>query len=62
MITLVKKEDNIQRIVVIENVISPQVSGLAQPHHVRILVEALAIEEHPIVRDGHSSPHDYIKD
>lgn len=39
MIALAKREENIQRPVVTENVIPPQVNNLAKPQHVRISVE-----------------------
>lgn len=61
IIASAKREDNIQRIIVTENVIPPQVSEPAQPQTVRIPVESPAIQEIPIVRDGHSSPHDAIE-
>ncbi|CAL5213221.1 unnamed protein product [Lathyrus oleraceus] len=61
MVALANREDNIQRTVVTENVIPPQVNNRAQPQPVRIPFENPAIQEHHIIQDGHSSPHDAIK-
>ncbi|XP_050914713.1 uncharacterized protein LOC127129601 [Lathyrus oleraceus] len=55
MTALARREDNIQRTIVIENAIPPQVNNLAQTQPVQIPVEDQIIQEHPIVRDRHSS-------
>lgn len=60
MIGLANKYDNIQRTTITKNVIPPQVNDQAQPQHVQILVKAFSIQQHPIIRDGYSSPHDGI--
>ncbi|CAL5187276.1 unnamed protein product [Lathyrus oleraceus] len=60
MIGLENKDDNIQWTTITKNVIPPQVNDQAQPQHVQIPVKALSIQEHPIIRDGYSSPHDGI--
>lgn len=56
MITLAKRENNIQQIVVVENVIPPPINDPTQPRPARITVE----ERHTI-RDGCSPPHDVME-
>lgn len=55
MTTLARRDDNIQQTAVTENVIPPQVNNLAQTQPVEIPIEKQVRQEHPIVRDEHSS-------
>lgn len=61
MMALLKRENNFQQTVVIENVIPPLVNNQTQPQHVRIPFKNPTIQEYLIVRDGHSSPHNTIE-
>lgn len=61
MVASENREDNIQMTVIIENVIPPQVNDQAQRHPVQIPIENPVIQEHPIIWDKHSSPHDAIE-
>lgn len=55
MRSLARRDENMQRTVVTENVIPPQVKNLSQTQPVQIPVEDQVIQECPIIRDGHSS-------
>ncbi|CAL5211971.1 unnamed protein product [Lathyrus oleraceus] len=59
MITLAKREDNIQHTAVVENVMLALVNGSTQPQLVRTPVDNSVIQEHYIVRD--SSYHDAVE-
>lgn len=61
MITLEKREDNIQQTDITENVIQLLVNNLAQLQPIWIPIENPVIRKHLIVRDGHSSPHDVVE-
>ncbi|XP_050896634.1 uncharacterized protein LOC127103415 [Lathyrus oleraceus] len=61
MIALEKREDNIQRTAVIENVIPPIVNDLTQPQLVQTPVDSSVVQERHIVRDGGSSYHDAVE-
>lgn len=54
MITLAKREYNIQWTIVTENVIPPQIDGYSLPYPIRIPVEDPTIQEHHTVRNGHA--------
>ncbi|XP_050919375.1 uncharacterized protein LOC127136908 [Lathyrus oleraceus] len=51
MIALEKREDNIQQIAVVENVIPAPVNGLTQPQLVRTPVNNSIVQEHHVIQD-----------
>ena len=61
MIALEEREDSVQKTVVTENVIPPQVNGQTQSQPIRIPVENPVIQENLIIRDKHLSPHDVVE-
>lgn len=54
MLSLAKREDDIQQNIVIENVIPPQVNNLTPPPPIWIPVEDLTVREHPTFQDGNT--------
>ncbi|XP_050919865.1 uncharacterized protein LOC127137448 [Lathyrus oleraceus] len=61
MIALAKREDNIQQIAVIENVVPPPVNDLTQPRPVQTPVDNSVVQERHIVRNKGSSYHDDVE-
>ncbi|CAL5198001.1 unnamed protein product [Lathyrus oleraceus] len=59
MITLAKREDNIQQAAVVENVISTPVNGPTQPQLVQTLVGNSTVQERHVIQD--SSRHDVVE-
>ncbi|XP_050878119.1 uncharacterized protein LOC127081936 [Lathyrus oleraceus] len=61
MISLAKREDNIQRTADIGNVIPPPLNDLTQPRLVRTPVDKSVVQEHHIVQAMRSSYHDVVE-